>query len=476
MSDPLFLGIDLGTTRVKVGAYGMQGDELSHAVLELPSADSWWTLSLRAIRMCVQKLDPSSVRALCVGGQGPTLVAVDAHGRLVREPILYNDPRAASEADRVSNLLGRSVSVRSSYLPRALWMQVHEADQYAATRWFLQAWDYLIYALSGTAVATSPSGAYTPWQVPEIAQAGLNPEQFPHLVQTGEVAAVVSNAAASQTGLPAGTPIVAGGGDFLLGTMGVAGAQKGVAQSQGGASSAFTLCWHTPLRGDQIGWCIPSPVEPALYNAGGPVTTGGAALDWLLREVLASSASYEIALESVSHIPPGAGGLVFFPYLAGEALTLGPEVRGAFIGLSLHHRSQHLIRAVLEGVALAGKYILESLVGSGGHAEQVIVCGGQARSTVWNQIKASVWGLPVVTSRVHDVGCLGAAAVAASGLGFYQSLSAASRGMAQVGDCYAPDPEQAEVYDKAFSVFRQILPRNDGLFKDLHSLRKDTEE
>jgi xylulokinase len=256
--------------------------------------------------------------------------------------------------------------------------------------------------------------------------------------------------------------------------MGVAGAREGLAQSQGGTTGAFTLCWHRPLQGEMIGWSIPSPIKPELFNAGGPLTTGGAAVDWLLRSVLKLPTGYDTALSGVERIPPCGDGLLFFPYLAGEQLTMAPEARGLFLGLSLLHSADHLIRAVLEGVAFAGRSILDSLVAAGGRVDGVVTYGGQARSTLWNQIKANVWNRPVFTPRVLDAGCLGAAAIAAVGVGRHPSLDTASERMAQTGHRYLPDADQAPIYDQAYRIYRQIYPRTADLFASLSALRGDS--
>jgi xylulokinase len=385
---------------------------------------------------------------------------------------MYDDCRAAPEADLLSDYLERPISVRSSYLPRAMWIRHHEPEKYSAVRWFLQAWDYVVYRLTGVAVATSPLGRYTPWRKDDVVAAGLDPVRFPRLVRTSEVVAPISARASSETGLPAGLPVIAGGGDFLLGTMGVAGARKGIAQSQGGATGAFTLCWDRPLVGDLIGWCISSPIRPDLLNIGGPLTTGGRALDWLLYSVLGLSADHATALAGVSRISPGAEGLLFFPYLAGEQLTMCSDARALFLGLSLQHGPDHLIRAVLEGVAFAGRSIMEALIQGGGRVEEVVTYGGQARSALWNQIKADVWDRPVRVPAHADAGALGAAAIAAVGVGFYASLAEASESMGQRGRFYQPIPERAAQYDRAYHVYSDIYPRMEDLFPELAEVRE----
>jgi sugar (pentulose or hexulose) kinase len=488
MVKALFLGIDLGTTRVKAGLFDRHGNEHSFATVGWggsaragaepgeQDAGAWWTACCAALRQCLQEAGASRVVAACVGGQGPSLVAVDDQGVAVRPAIMYNDRRAEGEAAELSQRLGRPVYVRSSYLPRALWICRHEPQNYAATRWFLQAWDSLVYGLTGVAAATCPLGRYAPWEERDLVAAGLDAARFPAPVQTGQVVGGVSAAASAATGLPAGTPVIAGAGDFMLGTMGTAAARKGVAQSQGGATGAFTLCWDRPLAGEMIAWSIPSPIRPELLNVGGPLTTGGVALDWLLHSALLLPAGYESALARAVCIPPGADGLLFFPYLAGEQLVMSPQVRGMFLGLVLQHTADHLIRAVLEGVAFAGRSIMASLVAAGGRIDEVVTYGGQARSALWNQIKANVWNRPVTVPRVLDAGSVGAAAIAACGAGEFSTLAEASEEMAQVKERYLPDPGQVSLYDAAYAVYAEIYPCTAGLFPRLDALSKDGEE
>jgi sugar (pentulose or hexulose) kinase len=482
MGEPLFLGVDLGTTQIKVGAYDRGGAEHGYATARvdpLPStesgcsemaAEAWWRTARQVIRDCLRQVAESDVAGVCVGGQGPSLVALDAAGAEICPAILYDDTRAMVEAAVASERLGLPISVRNSYLPRALWLRDHKPVTYASVRWFLQAWDLVVYRLTGVAAATSPLGPYTPWHVEQLEVVGLDPERFPPLLKTGDVVATVTRQAEGETGLLAGTPVVAGGGDFLLGTMGAAGARKGIAQSQGGATGAFTLCWDRCLEGEMIGWCIPSPVRPELVNVGGPLTTGGAALDWLLRSVVQSYGEYEAVIAQAAQVAAGTEGLFFFPYLAGETLIGRPEARGLFIGLSLNHDAGHLVRAVLEGVAFAGRRIMESIVAAGGRVDHVVTYGGQARSAPWNQIKANVWNRIVRTPAMIDAGCLGAAAIAAVGGGAYASLADASEAMAEDGSCYSPDPEQTAVYDAAYLVYREIYTHVRELFVQIGRL------
>jgi xylulokinase len=177
--------------------------------------------------------------------------------------------------------------------------------------------------------------------------------------------------------------------------------------------------------------------------------------------VLGLSVDYATALEGASRISPGADGLLFFPYLSGERLTMCPETRALFLGLSLQHGPDHMIRAVLEAVAFAGRSIMEALVEDGGRVDEVVTYGGQARSALWNQIKADVWNRPVRVPAHADVGALGAAAIAAVGVGFYCSLAEASERMARQGQ-----------FCQSYHVYSEIYPRMRDLFPGLAEIRE----
>jgi xylulokinase len=479
MTEPLLLGVDLGMSRVKCGLFTFDGRERGFAARLLSArqrgdavpyehdAELWWRAARDTIRECLAADDGHAVAAVCVGGQGPTLVAVDAAGYPTYRALTFSDRRSEPEAASVSERLGRKISVRSSYLPRALWIRDQEPKAYRDTRWFLQAWDFVVLRLTGVAAATAPPvEAYIPWQSADLTTIGLDPVRFPQLVPSGSVVGQVSPAGSAQTELTAGVPVVAGGNDFLLGTMGVAGARKGLAQSQGGTTGACTLCWDCPLAGGAIAWSIPSPVEPGLYNVGGPLTTAGAALDWVIRDAL-DLTDYTNALEGAASVDAAADGLLFYPYLAGEPLATGSNTRGAFVGLSLRHRAPHLVRAVLEGVAFAGRTIIDSLAAAGGCVSEVVSFGGQVRSSLWNQIKSDIWNRPLDIPEVEDAGCLGAAAIATVGIGAYGSLGEASRRMARVGHRFLPDPERAALYSRLYEAYSAMQPALEPVFERL---------
>jgi xylulokinase len=169
-------------------------------------------------------------------------------------------------------------------------------------------------------------------------------------------------------------------------------------------------------------------------------------------------------------VDPGSNGLLFWPYLAGEPLTNAPYTRGVLLGLSLHHRAPHLIRAVLEGVAFAGRSIMESLLAAGGCVSEVVSFGGQVRSSLWNQIKADIWNRPLCIPEVEDAGCLGAAAIAAVGAGVYDGLDQASRRMTRISRRFLPDLERAAFYSRAFEAYCAMHPALDPVFRHLRAL------
>ncbi|HXG40958.1 MAG TPA: FGGY-family carbohydrate kinase, partial [Candidatus Limnocylindrales bacterium] len=180
--------------------------------------------------------------------------------------------------------------------------------------------------------------------------------------------------------------------------------------------------------------------------------------DWLREEIL-GGASLETLLAEAAAVPPGAEGLVFLPYLAGERSPIwDPSARGAFVGLTLGHRRGHLVRAVLEAAAFAIRHVAEPIVAAGIEVREMRVAGGPARSELWCRIKADATGFPVAVPEVFETALLGSAILAATGVGAYPDVAAAIERMVRVARRLEPDPAVRPTYDAAFGVYRALYP------------------
>ena len=196
----------------------------------------------------------------------------------------------------------------------------------------------------------------------------------------------------------------------------------------------------------------------------------GKALDWLAA-IIDPDLAIETLLSEAALVPPGSGGLIFLPYLAGERSPIwDPEARGAFVGLTLGHGRGHLVRAVVEAAALALRHVIDPIVAAGAAITELRVSGGPAQSPAWNQLKADVTGLVVAVPRVPETALIGAAIAAASGVGIYPDLETATRRMVTIERRLPPDPDARAIYDEVYATYVGLYPALASTFHRLGTL------
>ena len=475
MSAPIVLGIDLGTTRTKVGLVSTDGRAIGFARAGHPTdvdpatgraeqdPEAWWAGLGTAVREAVSAAgaeaagEPAATDpiAICVVGHGPSLTAVDAAGRAVRPSITWLDSRARgeqAELEQATGLRGWALGV----LPAARWLERHEPDAAARATWYLNSWEALALRLSGRAATTLvPGGRDVPRD--ELARTGLNLALVAPEVSAGTVLGGLTPEAASHLGLRAGTPVVAGLVDAFASFHGARMLEAGDAIDVGGAAGGFGVYADRPIE-VAGGFTTPAPL-PGLYSVGGAMAATGASLDWLAQNVLGGSVSIADLIEEAAAIEPGADGLVFLPYLAGERSPIwDPTARGAFVGLTLRHGRAHLSRAVLEAAALAIRHVAAPMLAAGIEVSAMRACGGPARADAWNRIKADVTGFTVEVPRVRETATVGAGIVAAVGVGAHVDLPSAIRGMTSIDRRFEPDPERQAIYDRVYDAYVALHP------------------
>jgi xylulokinase len=460
------LGVDLGTTEVKAGLVTLDGRLLGLArsgyrtdtdtAIGRAEQDpgTWWGATTTAVRRLVAS-GVADIVAISVDGHGPSLVAVDAAGRPTRPAIIWQDSRSSGEAEELAAATGLS-GWSLAGLPAALWVERHEPAVAAATCWYLATWDYLALRMTGRSTTSLLEGQPFP-SGDVLGRAGIPAAKVPPSALAGEVVGELTAGAAADLGLEAGVPVVAGIVDAWASFHGAGMTAKGDAIDVGGAAGGFGVYWDQPLRVPGSFATI-APL-PGLFSVGGAMAATGRAIDWFRTQIVAGVDSVEVLLEEAAATPPGADGLIFLPYLAGERSPLwDPSARGAFVGLTLDHRRGHLTRAILEGSAFAIRHVAEPILAAGATVAEMRVCGGPARSETWNQIKADVTGFPVVVPAVLETAVVGAAIVGAAGVGAYPDVPAAIHAMTRVAHRLEPRSELRARYDEAFAAYVGLYP------------------
>jgi xylulokinase len=473
MPDAL-LAVDLGTSGVKAGVIGVDGElvafaDRAYGLIEGPEPGwaeqdptLWWTCARDAMRAAVAAARGTRVVGACIGGQGPSVVPVDERGVPVANALIWMDRRAEAERRAMSERLGAEVSTYSN-VPKAAWLRAHRPDVYARTRWFLQAWDYIGFRLTGVAVASSfAAAAVFP---PELISAGdLDPAKFPPELLMGKAGGAIRAEIASELGVPSGTPVAGGVNDSTATVLGAGLVRKGIALDLGGTSGGLALAHDAPLRDNGLtAWPAPAP---GLFVCGGPLARAGRSLPWLMSTIGYGAGDFALVERDAAGVPPGADGLVFLPYIAGERTPIWDDgARGVMFGLTERHTRAHLARALLEGVAFSLRQIADVLHASGGTMEELRVTGGQAKLGLWNRIKADVLGVPVVVPTVTEGALLGEAILAATGAGRAPDPVSAAARFAKEAARFAPDPAKRPVYDKAYATYRELYPRLKDLMR-----------
>ena len=467
------LAIDLGTTEAKAGLITPDGRLLagkrSGYPLDIEAStgraeqdpEAWW----RAIAEVTHDLigrNLAQVVAVCVVGQGPTMVPVDADGRATHPAITWMDTRPAAEAptlEAATGLTGWGLGI----LPAARWLERSVPEAADRTRWYLNAWEWATLRLTGIAAATRSFGQLLP-DPSEAAAAGLSAERLAPFIDAGSIVAGLAPVPARDLGLPAGVPVVAGTVDSFASFHGAGLVDPGDAVDTGGTSGGLAVYWHEAIQAGGV-WVAPAPL-PGRWMLGGAMTATGKALDWLADSVLGGGPggsvpvpTAEALVAEAATIGPGADGLIFLPYLAGERSPIwDPAARGAFVGLTLEHGRAHFARAVLEAAAYALRHVARPIVEAGVRIAELRVTGGTARTDTWNQVKADVLGLPVAVPAIRESALLGAAILASTVVGWQPDVAHGIRAMVRIDRRLEPDPSKQAAYDEAFEAYVALWP------------------
>lgn len=492
------IGVDIGTQSTKALLADRTGRIVAqHSIgyrVDTPRplwAEQWPQVWLDAVlgslRECVQAAGVAAdeVRALCISGlYGGAGIPVNAQCTPLYPCLIWMDRRAGAQSDAVRAAIdpdwlqrttGNGVDSYYGYT-KMLWLREHRPDIWRQTRWFVPPNAWVIHALTGElAVDHSAAGniggvydvARRQWSRAALEKLGIPVQMMPErLVESNAIVGGLNASRAAQIGLLAGTPVIAGGVDAAVATLAAGGTRPGRHVAMIGTS----MCWGyiSTESGGEPGMISMPHVHRGLqqmYVFGGAITAG-ASVSWF-RHQIGHDASEE-QLESLArHLPAGSDGVVFLPYLMGERSPIwDARASGAFVGLSLFHTTAHLYRAVLEGVAFALRH---NIVESGQQKvldARLILVGGASKSDLWSQIIADVTGYPVYTIR-EDVECaLGAALLAAHGVGLIDDAVLAD-GWGTLVERAQPLLAAQARYSEQFEIYRSLYP---ALRASMHAL------
>ena len=499
MTGELYLAIDVGTGSARAALVGGDGVIVALASREhdqiVPAfgwseqrpAD-WWAGVAAAIREVLDRVAGARARvaAVCACGQmhGTVLVGADGVPTRATAP-LWNDKRTARHVARFeaenppASYLAETGNPPTPAWPafKLQWLRDEDPQAYERAAVVLMPKDWINFRLTGE-IATDrteaslsflmrPSGGA--WSAAMAERLGLDLAKLPPIRAPADILGGVAPAAAAETGLLAGTPVLVGGGDFPVALIGSGVTRPGLGSDMTGTSSIITVVAAAPL------------IDPEISNVGTVagdwgafvlLESGGDAMRWARRALHERALGYPEIVARAAEAPAGADGLFFLPYLTGERFGRHRNARAQFFGLAAGHGLPHLHRAVMEGVAFACvRQIRIMEAAAGRRLERVIASGGGARTALWMKIKASAYGIPIVVPAEPECGLVGCAALAAAATGRFASPVAAAEAFVRFTEEINPDPAWADTYRRMQPLFDRLYLAAQAFYDDLDALQ-----
>ncbi|MDR0569303.1 MAG: FGGY-family carbohydrate kinase [Spirochaetaceae bacterium] len=453
---------DIGTSSLKAGLIDLEGRELGFAREVYPpdrlaagriSANDWEDALFRAAgRLAGISADPAGV---CISGNGPTLVPVSADDSAFPPLHWYSaviSPVSAESRAETLATLAALPKPKSFFLPHVLWFLRRKPEEYARTRYFFSAQEWLSFRLGADRVTVLPSDGYEPyyWDDEQCRSAGIDREKFPAFARLGSVIGTVSRSAGSRYGLPPGIPIIAGGPDFIMALLGVGAVKPGTVCDRAGTSEGINLCAETRLKSPSLR--VLPHLEAGLWNIGGVIADSGRLFEQYRGLTGQDRRAYEEILGDL--IDPEGG-------LSADKTLFFPKT--GFLGKNSLNSSA-LGRGILEALGFMAREILDKFAQYGFSIAEMRVSGGQGRNALWNQLKADLTGCTLLIPEIRDGELAGDAALGAVALGEAGGFVSAAERMIRIRHRYDPNPLRREQYADAYQSYRLRWDQLSGLF------------
>ena len=473
MSGDLVIGIDASTTAVKAIAFDARGSALAEgrASIEMTNpalghfeqdARDWWSATASALKGCVAELGQSRIAGVAVSNQRETLGLFGADGEPVRPAILWLDERSRLEvreladkigADRIHKITGRMPDLTPA-LYRILWVLKHEPEVAERTATFADVQSYLVAKLAGGPLRTGwpsadPIGLFDmeakAWSEPILDALGITADRLPAVAPPGATLGHVTAEAAAASGLAEGTPVIAGGGDGQMAGLGTNCTSSDRAYINLG-TAVVSGVWSPTYLTDRA-WRTEIAAQGEGYIFENCLRSGTFLINWFVDQFVPGGRGdpgvYRRLEEEAAALPIGSEGVMVQPYWSG---VMDPhwdiDARGVILGLSASHRPAHVYRAILEAITLDQVMRTRSMEGAmGSEVAHYVAIGGGAASPLWRQMLADASGKPVLVSDTVEASALGAAMVAAAGVGLHGSIVEAAAAMS--GDTHPVEPDAA---------------------------------
>lgn len=489
-----WMGVDVGTGGTRALLVDEQGVvrhacTVAHDDIKMERAlwaeqdpENWWAAGKQAIRETLSQagVAGSEVKGIGLTGQMHGLTLLDAAGQVIRPALIWCDQRSQAQVDWINRTVGAenvlawtaNPVLTGFTLPKLLWVRDHEPRNFERVKKVLLPKDYLRYQLTGE-FATDVSDAsgtalfdvvVRRWSRPFVEKLHLDSSILPAVFESTKVTGTVSAKAAEETGLAAGTPVVAGAGDQAASAVGNGIVESGLASCTIGTSGVVFAQLERAAydaHGRVHTFCH---AVPGKWHVMGVTQGAGLSLQWF-RNQLAPGAEYDTIVGEAAKAPVGSHGLYWLPYMMGERTPhLDAAARGGWIGVTAKTTKADLIRSVLEGVAYSLKDCLEIVEGMGVEVGTVRLSGGGAKNAFWRRMFADVFQRRVASMATQEGSAYGAALLSLVGTGAYASVPEVCKAVIKETDVLGPDPHDSAAYQRRYEVFTQLYPSLKGMF------------
>jgi len=492
------MGIDIGTTGVKIVIIDIEGNLKATHTVEYPlitpkpgwaeqNPEDWFNATIKCIKKILKKSEVKGeeIKGIGLTGQMHGSVFLDEKFNVIYPAILWCDQRTAQECNDINEIVGKdkvfeitcNPVLTGFQAPKIIWLRKNHPEIYKNVRKILLPKDYIRFCLTGE-FATDVSDASgtslfdvknRKWSEEILEKLQIPLEFLPEVYEGTEITGYIKRDIAKLTGLAENTPVVAGGGDQAAGGVGNGVVEEGKVSVTVG-TSGVVFAHSEKVIVDPLGrlhtFCH---AVPGKWHLMGVMLSAGGSFRWL-RDNLCEEEKreakkkkidpYEIMTEKAKNIPVGSEGLIFLPYLTGERCPYpDPYARGVFFGLSLKHTKSHIIRSAMEGITYGLRDSVEIMkeinlpIG-----EKFIASGGGGKSNFWCQMMADIFGKKIVRLICQEGAPFGAAILASVGTGFYNDVKSACKKIIKEKDEFDFNEKNVKIYEKFYSIYKKLYP------------------
>lgn len=488
-----YIGVDLGTSSLKLLLVDSCGKIAKTATRSYPvqypqpawseqNPEDWWEAFISGVKELTNEIDSSQIKAIGVSGQMHGLVILDGKDNVIRPTILWNDGRTDKETAYLNEVIGReklsqliaNIAFAGFTAPKILWLKNNEPENFAKISKIMLPKDYLNYKLTGVHCTdySDASGMLLLdvknkcWSKEMMDICNIDQGQMPTLFESFEMIGTLLPDIATELGLDANTKVVAGAGDNAAAAVGTATVSDGKCNISLGTSGTVFI------SSDKFSVDPQNALHSFCHADGGYhlmacILSAASCNKWFCEDILKTD-DYKNEQASITDENLGNNDVFFLPYLMGERSPINDtDARGTFIGLRMDTARSDMLQAVLEGVAFAIKDNVEIAKAQGISITSSGLCGGGAKSPLWQKILCNVLNIPINIPKTEQGPGMGGAMLAMVGNGEFKSVKACAEGVADIKATLTPDPEIAKRYQKKYEKFKKIYPALKSVFKEI---------